>query len=387
MTITIICDVLGEKNNGTSIAAFNLIDSMKKRGHTVRVVCPDDDKSGLEGFYIARKYDFGIFNSYIAHNGVSLAKADEDLIREAMTGADVVHILVPFSLGMCAVRLAREMGIPITASFHCQAENITSHIFLKDFTPANRTAYKIFRRHVYQYCDCVHYPSRFICDTFEKCTGKTNHYIISNGVSGDFIRRETEKPEEYRGKFVILFIGRYSREKCHSILIDGVARSAHKDDIRLIFAGTGPLDGQIRELASKKLDHMPLMKFFGREELVDVINFSDLYVHPAEIEIEAIACLEAISCGKVPLICNSKRSATRHFALSDKNLFRCNDSRDLARRIDYWIEHPEAKAECEQRYLGYSAEFDYEKCMDRMEQMLKDAATMKHGKHGKDEKR
>lgn len=41
MKITIVCDVLGEENNGTTIAAMNLIRSLKAKGHNVTVVCPD----------------------------------------------------------------------------------------------------------------------------------------------------------------------------------------------------------------------------------------------------------------------------------------------------------------------------------------------------------
>ena len=43
MIITVVCDVLGEENNGTTIAAMNLIRSLKAKGHEVRVVCPDEE--------------------------------------------------------------------------------------------------------------------------------------------------------------------------------------------------------------------------------------------------------------------------------------------------------------------------------------------------------
>ena len=33
MKIAIVCDVLGEENNGTTIAAMNLIRSLKAKGH------------------------------------------------------------------------------------------------------------------------------------------------------------------------------------------------------------------------------------------------------------------------------------------------------------------------------------------------------------------
>ena len=67
----------------------------------------------------------------------------------------------------------------------------------------------------------------------------------------------------------------------------------------------------------------------------------DLYCHPAEIEAEAISCIEAIACGKVPIIANSPRCATKAFAVDERSLFKVNDSKDLARKIDHFIEHPE----------------------------------------------
>ena len=116
------------------------------------------------------------------------------------------------------------------------------------------------------------------------------------------------------------------------------------------------------------------MHFFSQADLVNTIHYSDLYVHPAEIEIEAIACLEALSCGLVPVISNSPRSATRYFALDQRNLFRCNDAEDLARKIRYWMEHPREKAEISQAYVGYARKFDQEHCMEEMEHMILETA-------------
>lgn len=96
----------------------------------------------------------------------------------------------------------------------------------------------------------------------------------------------------------------------------------------------------------------PIYGFYSRHDLIRIINLADLYVHPAEIEIEAIACLEAIACGKVPVISNSPRSATRYFALSQRNLFRCNDSDDLAERIDDWLGASQEREACSRAYLA-----------------------------------
>ena len=369
-----ICDVLGAENNGTTIAAMNLIRSLKAKGHNLKVVCPDEDKRGQDGFYVVSKYNFGPLNSYVEKNGVSLAKPDEDILREAVTGADVVHILVPFALGHAAAEMATEMKIPVTASFHCQAENFTNHILMNsDF--ANRTVYRFFYKQVYRMCAAVHYPTKFICDVFENEVGPTPHYVISNGVNKMFRYRPTEKPENLRDRFVVMFTGRYSREKSHKVLIDAVAQSKYRDRIQLILAGSGPLEEKIKEYAREKLPIFPIFRFYSREELIEVLNYADLYVHPAEIEIEAISCLEAISCGLVPVIADSPRSATRYFALTEDNLFHYNDAASLAEKIDFWMENPERKERMREQYLGYAEQFDYDICMDRMEHMLISAAS------------
>ena len=377
MRIAIICDVLGEENNGTTIAAMNLIRSLKEKGHEVRIVCPDPARAGERDCFLVPTYNLGPLNNYVAKNGVSLAKPVHSVLEEAIEGVDVVHILVTFNLGRAAVKLARERGIPVTASFHCQAENLTSHLFLMNARRANNLTYDVFYRNVYQYCACIHYPTQFICDVFEKRVGPTPHYIISNGVSAAFTPGKATRPAEWGERFVILFTGRYSKEKSHRVLIDAVAQSRYKERIQLVFAGDGPLREAIRERAERSGILPPVMKFYGREELINVIRSADLYVHPAEIEIEAIACLEAIACGKVPVISNSPRSATRYFALGENNLFHCNDPADLKKKIEYWMEHPAERETCSREYAGFAKRFDYTRCMDQMEEMLLDAVNKK----------
>jgi 1,2-diacylglycerol 3-alpha-glucosyltransferase len=374
MIITIVCDVLGAENNGTTIAAMNLIRSLKAKGYRVRVVCPDQERKGEEGFYVVGTCNLGrALNRYVQKNGVTIARADKKVLYEAIHDADAVHLITPFSLSAAAAKMAKRLGKPLTAGFHCQAENFTNHIFMMNSRLINYLTYRFFHHRVYRYCDAIHYPSQFIRETYESIVGTTNAYVISNGVNGEFSRKYCNKPEAFRNKFVILFTGRYSKEKSHRILIEGVSRSKYREEIQLVFAGAGPQKEKLEQLAARKLPNKPLMRFFTRQELIEVINYADLYVHPAEIEIEAIACLEAIACGLVPVISDSPRSATRFFAMDAKNLFRCNDPDDLARKIDYWLEHPEERAKCSRAYLGYTKQFAQHRCMEEMEKMILNA--------------
>lgn len=371
MIVTVVCEVFGVPNNGTTIAAMNLISYLRQCGHTVRVVCPDEDKRGLPGYYVLPKANMGPILDYMFKlNKVVLPSFDEGIMREAMRGADVVHIMIPLFIARKTALLAKSMGIPVTAGFHAQAENFSCQFGLMDCNLFNSKVYKWYDHNLFSLADAIHYPTQFIRDIFEGEMGrKTNGYVISNGVSREFVPMKVEKPDQLKDKFCILFTGRISREKSHKVLIKAVSKSRYQDQIQLFFAGSGPLEKSVAKYA-KRLTNPPIINFYTRKDLLEVINMCDLYCHPAEVEIEAISCLEAISCGLVPVIANSPKCATKAFALDERSLFRVNDSDDLARKIDYFIETPCAIQELKEKYLQSRTKFDFDVCMQSMEKML-----------------
>lgn len=380
MTVVVVCDVLGEENNGTTIAAMNLIRFLRARGHEVRVVCADQDKKGQDGVYVVPNLDLGrLLNAYVARVGVTLARADERIVGEALEGADHVHVMLPFPLGTAAMRMAKEKGISVTAGFHMQAQNFTSYIKLNKVGFLNKAVYKYIYRHFYRYVDAVHYPTEFIRGVFESnVRHTTNGYVISNGVHGYVQQRECARPQELEDKIVILTTGRYAREKSQDTLIRAVGYSKHKDRIQLILGGQGVKEQYYRRL-SEKLPLEPVFRFYSRKELIDVLNYADIYVHPAEVELEGISCLEAIVCGKLTVVSDSKHAATKGFAIDERCTFRSRNARDLARVIDYWIEHPEERRKYEKLYLDSAVSFDLDACMLRMEQMMTEVANGKRG--------
>lgn len=370
MKIAIISDVLGEENNGTNITTMRLIESMKKRGHEVSVVSPlaTDQK----GYHVLDTRNFYMFNKYIAKNGVVLAKPNKKMLYDVIKQSDVVHILLPFKVGQAAIKIANKLNVPTTTACHTQAENVSAHLGMKNFTPFNNYLYRRFYNKLYKYTKFVHCPSPFIANVVKQHGYDMDLRVISNGITPIYKKMSVQKPKELKDKFCILFVGRLSLEKRHDILIDAVKLSKHKDKIQLLFAGDGPLKNRIQR-QGKSLPNPPIIGFYPKEELVKVINYSDLYVHPSDIEIEAISCLEAISCGRAPIISDSDRSATNAFALTEDNLFEAGNPQSLADKIDYYIDNPEALKQMEKMYSEYAEQFQLEKCMDKMEQMFKDA--------------
>lgn len=378
MIVTVVCDVLGKPNNGTTIAALHLIETLQKAGDEVRIVCPDEEHQGEDRYFVLPKFNFGVFQPIFDHNGVCLAKPVVKTLREALSGAGEVHIMMPFFAGVKAARLCKELGIPVSAGFHVQAENVTAHFnVLLHMKHVNRAVYKWMWKHFYRYIDTIHYPTQFIRDVFETAIGrKTPGVVISNGVSSDFKPIESPRPAEWEKKFIVVMTGRYSKEKNQKLLIKAISLSKHKKDIQLILAGSGPRINELKKCAKRhKIE--PHFRFYTHPELIKALSMADLYVHASRVEIEAISCLEAIACGLTPLINNSPLSATKSFALSEKNLFKEDDRKDLARKIDYWYEHPEEREENRKLYAAYVGQFDFDMCMEKMVKMVHDTANAK----------
>ena len=371
MKIAVVCDILGEENNGATHAAMNFIRSLQSKGHDVNVICADQDKKGKPNYYVCPNKNIWPFNRYIKKVGVSFPKADLEIIKEGIKDADIVHIHLPFSMGNKAIKIAKKYNIPTTASFHMQAENLTSHLNLQKFGIANKLVYKFIWKHTYSHVDAIHYPTSFVRNIFEaNIKHKTNGYVISNGVNEMCAKpKKVEKPEKYKEKFVILSTGRYAAEKAQDVLIKAVALSKYKDKIQLILAGQGPKRKEYERLA-KKVGVNPQLGILSRKDIVDAINYCDLYVHPARFELEGIACLEAICCGKPTIVSNSKKAATSGFAVDEKCIFKNNNPKDLASKIDYYIEHEDERIALGQKYLESATRFDQRACMDEMEQML-----------------
>lgn len=378
MIITVACDVLGEENNGTTIAAMNLINYLRSQGHTVRVLCGDKNRIGEKDFFVVPNYDFGkLLNGYVEKVGVTLAKPQKDIIETALDGADVVHIMTPFMLGRATLNVATEKNLPVTAGFHAQAENFTSHLKLQWCQPLNHFFYVYNWKHFFSRVDGIHFPTTFIKDVFESnIHEKTKGYVISNGVNDYVKKKPSKKPTEWQDKIVILTTGRFSREKSQDTLIKAINYSKYKDSIQLVLGGQGAKENYYRRLA-EKLPIAPIFKFYSRKEIIDVLNACDIYVHPAEMELEGISCIEAIACGKLTICSSSKRSATKNYVVDPRCVFKNRDPKDLARVIDYWIDHPEEKRRCEKKYLASSKAFNQEECMEKMEEMIEEVVNEK----------
>ena len=369
MKILLVIDQFDDANNGTTISAKRFAEMLKKHGNDVRVVSTGEE---AEGKYIVREWKVPLFDKIIKDQGMTFARPDKTTLESAMRDVDVAHFLMPFRLSIEGLKVARQLGVPHTAAFHVQPENITYTIGMGKWAGVNTAIYRGFKTIFYNHFTHIHCPSNFIANELRENGYTAKLHVISNGVDEDFVYRKLPKAPEFEGKKLVLMVGRLSNEKRQDVLMEAVSKSRYADKIQLILAGQGPKQHAYEQLGAK-LANPPIMRFYTKSELMDIMAMSDLYVHAADAEIEAISCMEAFCSGLVPIIANSQKSATPQFALDDRSLFAAGDSDDLAAKMDYWFDHEEERREMERAYSEHGKQYNLSNCVHQIEEMFGEA--------------
>ena len=378
MKILLVIDTYDTNNNGTSISAQRFAAVLREHGNEVRILTtgePAPDK------FVLKEFKVPLFNDLIHSHGFQFAQVDLDIIREAVAWADIVHCMMPFALETATKLIADQMHKPSTAAFHIQPENMTSSIGLGKAEWLNDRFYYTFRFLLYQHFNHIHVPSQFMADELVKRGYKAKIHVISNGIDPDFIAAGQRKLSNSDGGhtsrsdgslITIVMVGRLSGEKRQDVIINAVPFSKYADRIQLVFAGKGPKYDEYVELG-KQLKNPPQFVFLSKPELIDLLLHTDLYVHASDMESEAISCIEAFATGLVPVIANSEDSATPQFALDGRSLFAPGRPKDLARAIDWWLDHPDEKAKMEREYAEAAKNYDIDTSVRLCEQMFREA--------------
>ncbi len=384
MKILFVIDTYYTNNNGTSISAQRFASELRKRGHEVRILTADESGEADVNLFSLRHFRMPIFQPIMNKHNFNFAKfwGEESLqtIHAAVEWADIIHGFLPFPLEAVAQRYAEKINKPSTAAEHLQPESMTANIRLHKFPWVTSLFYKAFRKILFDRVQHVHCPSQFMADEVKKHGFKAKMHVISNGIQPVFIeagRRNIEerRPEtfdEYKGKILIMMVGRLTREKQQALIMKAVPYSKYADRIQLIFAGRGPMQSHYEKMG-EKLPLKPEFVYVKRDELITLLSQADLYVHAADMESEAISCIEAVATGLVPIIANSPLSATPQFALDERSLFKAGDPQDLARAIDYWLDNTAECRRMEAEYAKSAEKYCIDYSITKFENMLKEA--------------
>lgn len=370
MKIVLVLDQYDDANNGTTISGQRFARALAAHGNQVRVIACG--KPAAYKYAVHQMHFLPVVEHLVSSQGMRLAIPNRHVFEKAAAWADVVHFMMPSPLGIAGLHFVEKYGVPHTAAFHCQPENITFSVHLGNSQRANDWLYNRFRDTFYNRFSHIHCPSNMIADQLRRHGYTAKLHVISNGIGSNFYYHKRPKEDWMAGKFNVLMVGRYSGEKRQDVLIDACTKSRHAGKIQLILAGRGPLEKKYRRQC-EKLPNPAVMDFYSPERLIEILAMADLYVHTSDAEIEAMSCMEAFATGLVPVIADSPRSATPQFALEERSLFPAGDSAALAERIDWWIEHPQHRQEMEHRYAESARQYSLENSIRLAEGMFRQA--------------
>ncbi|MCR5348220.1 MAG: glycosyltransferase [Bacilli bacterium] len=374
MRIVFVLECANAITNGTGATCYRFAKELQKKGHDI-VMLGEKMKPGEPSrftYFGLKHFTFPIFEPLIVKEGFNFVRVDYKTIYEAIKGADLVHLFLPFRLQSVARLIAESLHVPVTCAFHLQPQNITSAIGCGKIGFINAIIMWGFRKYLYDHVRHVHCPSQMIYEELIEHHYRNNvFHVISNGVTPFFHRIEANKPAEFADKIVVTMSGRLSREKRQDVIIKAIARSKYNAQIQLILCGQGPMKKKYEKLAAKKGVVNPIViRFCNKEELREILSYTDIYVHASDFEIEGISALEAIACGAVPLISDSKLSATSAFAPDPICIFRHGSSKSLQAGIDHFIEYPQDRAAMQKLCLQKAPEFYLDNMVEKMEQMF-----------------
>lgn len=348
MKVLFVCNNVFVTGNGVSTSIRQTIKALKDAGLDVRLMCGENPNyEGPEPDYILKRFHFPIFQPIIDRNCFSFAVSDKKLIRQAVEWADIIHLAEAMPLEMDVLKVAEEMGKPSVATFHMFTQNIYYNIFkfIGEWKAGNHILMRIWRDKVFDRCSHIQCPTEVVKAYLERWHFKAELHTFSNGTVLDGPAKASNPGTS---PYKILCIGRFAREKSQETLIKAMRYSRHSTEIQLHFAGKGAGLRKFERMCSELLEkgilkHPAIFGFYGSKKLMEISRDAYLYIHCANIEVEGLSCLEAMGQGAVPVIAEAPLAATSSFALCEQSRYKFGDSRALASRIDWWIEHPEER--------------------------------------------
>jgi glycosyltransferase involved in cell wall biosynthesis len=248
-----------------------------------------------------------------------------------------------------------------------QPENLLYGVGIHS-TWLNHGVYRALVKHFYNKVDAVICPTAFAREKLESHGLTTPAFVISNGVPPDVAQMEKRKERPKAGEgaeFFILAVGRLAAEKRQDVILEAVRLSRHRDRIRLVLAGSGPRENELKELAHG-LPNGAEIGFLPREALLERFAEADLFIHASEVELEGMAVLEAMSAGVPALIADAPESAASRFALNEDFRFPTGNAAALSAKIDALIDDRAKLEAARTAYRVRAEQFDFNASVEKM---------------------
>lgn len=223
---------------------------------------------------------------------------------------DLLHVTGPGDLGILGAWIARELGIPLVASWHTNVHEYAGRRLEKllSFLPAAalQTVAAAAERgaltgasRFYAIAELLFAPNQELVDMLRSRTGKPC-FLMQRGVDAELYSPSKRGPKNHA--FTIGYVGRLSIEKNVRFLADiekGIIAAGHTD-YRFLVIGPGSEEAWLRE----NMQRVELPGILGGEELAGAYAGMDVFAFPSQTDTFGNVILEALASG-VPAVVTS----------------------------------------------------------------------------------
>ena len=221
---------------------------------------------------------------------------------------DLIHAHSPFQAGLLARFISRHRKIPLVYSFHTL---FTRYVHYARFVPKGLAKIGIVA-YLQAFCrkvDHIITPSNLAKRILRSWKINTSISVIPTGVELHRFPSFAEKKrnqlkEKYRIPIqskVLLYVGRISKEKNLSFLVDAYIK-LERDDTYLVLVGGGPLLKEFRNQIPEKIKkNLILVGEVPYPEVLDYYSMGDIFVFSSLTETQGLVLAEAKAAG-LPIV-------------------------------------------------------------------------------------
>ena len=261
---------------------------------------------------------------------------------------DVIHVHLPFGVGLEGLQSARALGVPLIGTNHTPLSEFLRYSPLRG-PRCERLAVR-YGAWFYNHCDFVSSPSRAIFEEMDRLGFRAPHRVISNPIRTDIFRqlgsRELLKARFNFSGFTVLYAGRLAPEKRLDLAIRAVASLvATTPAVSLALLGRGSAEDDLRRL-SRSLGVEGRVRFLGfipdATTVSEIYNAADAFAIPSTAETQSIAAMQAMACG-LPVVGVRAWGLSEYINAANGILVDPGDDAALARALLHLAAHPEVR--------------------------------------------
>ena len=329
--------------DGVGNVVYQYARCFGEKGNESYVCAPQTD-TGYRGGWPFELIDYsGTPLRHMKSYNVGAPLLDPHCIKRLnMIQPDVVHVHSPFIAGQAGLDYAQKRGLPVVGTFHSRYYDDFLQVTGVELLAEVGVKYVV---NFFERCSEVWAVSASSADTLRGYGFTGDIKVMPNGTDVRVVDPKTVRDTSVRfglsGEPVLLFVGQMNWKKNIRCILEACAKL--RGGFRLVFAGQGPHEKEIRELAASLLPPEKVVytgHISERKTLDALYALADLFLFPSLYDTSGLVVREA-AAAKTPSVVVRGSSAAECIRDGENGLLCENDPEDLARVVEAALNNPE----------------------------------------------